>query len=877
MQLHDFLSRLKGVKGNGNQYNALCPAHADKEPSLSISQKDGKILLYCHTGCTTESILGAMGLEMKDLFLEERATLNYSNNSDKPKREIAAIYDYKDLDGNIIHSTIRYNPKSFAQRRPDPDNLGKHIWKDVFTGITPILYNLQAITQAIADKKTIFIVEGEKDCENLAKLGFIATTCPMGAGKWRKEYSDALMGATVYIVADNDEAGDNHAKFVAKSLVGKADAIFMIDVSTTMPDTLPKLPQGGDISDYIEAAPTGAKNASVEVLLENAVPYVSDEKEPSQEKSGGGTSGGKPTTATMLMNLVEDSGALFFHSDVKDLYAAMRVNGHTEIMSIGSRAFELWLIGLYYNAYMQPISNDAIKQVLGACSAKAIYDNPNPVTLSVRVAERDRAFWYDLTNNDWQAVKITKDGWCVENEPPILFNRFRHQSPQAIPKNGGNINKILGYVNLKDNKTLFLCWLVSCFVPNIPHSAIILHGEKGAAKSTASELLKNLIDPSSLETLTLQSNLRTLAVNLLNHWFLPFDNVSFINEEVSDTLCRAITGGGIQQRKLNTNSEDVIFTFQRCIAINGIQNVAKRADLLDRSILIELLRIKDEKRKELTEIMANFEADRTDILGGIFDTLSKAMAIYPTVKLCNLPRMADFTRWGYAIGEALGGMGQQFLDEYAANSQIQNEEAIANDPVATLIVEFMRDKEHWSGKCSELYNKLLSIAFDHGISTSDKYYPKNAIVLAKKFNDIKSNLESIGIYIEKVLPRKEDGQHYSIKRTKSSTSSTALQKSSNNEGFTAVDKTVNAVESANNTHSSTADINPSTASKACIYAEAVDTVDDVDKNASFGEGWGEVTDEEVPPEFLTPTPPALPTQSTPPQQISLQQAIPSQQ
>jgi hypothetical protein len=357
-------------------------------------------------------------------------------------------------------------------------------------------------------------------------------------------------------------------------------------------------------------------------------------------------------------------------------------------------------------------------------------------------------------------------------------------------------------------------------VPNIPHPAVILHGEKGAAKSTASELLKSLIDPSSLETLTLQSNQRTLAVNLLNHWFLPFDNVSFINDEVSDTLCRAITGGGIQQRKLNTNSEDVIFTFQRCIAINGIQNVAKRADLLDRSILIELLRIKDEKRKELTAIMANFEADRAEILGGIFDTLSKAMTIYPTVKLCNLPRMADFAIWGYAIGEALGeGMGQIFLDEYAANRQIQNEEAIAGDPVATLIVEFMRDKGYWSGKCSELYNKLLNIAFDHGISTSDKYYPKNAIVLAKKFSEIKSNLESIGLIDEKIMPRKPDGQHYSIKRAKSSTLS-------------------------------------STSSKAPVYTENVDDVVDVDKNAPFGEGWVEVSDEELPPEFLNPVPPS---------------------
>ena len=205
--------------------------------------------------------------------------------------------------------------------------------------------------------------------------------------------------------------------------------------------------------------------------------------------------------------------------------------------------------------------------------------------------------------------------------------------------------------------------------------------------------------------------------------------------------------------------------------------------------------------------------------------------------------MADFARWGYAIGEALSGNGQTFLDEYAANRQIQNEEAIANDAVATLIVEFMRDKDYWSGKCSELYNKLHSIAFDHGISTSDKYYPKNAIVLAKKFNDIKSNLESIGLFVGKIEPRKPDGQHYFVKRSKSSTLSTHLHKPSNNAGLVNVDGNVDDVDVGVGTVSSTL-------SKAPVYAENVDDVDDVDKNGSFGGGWVTVTDEEVPPEFL---------------------------
>lgn len=102
MQLNEFLERLKTVKGNGNQYTAICPAHTDKDPSLSVSEANGKILLHCHAGCTTENILGVIGLDMKDLFIEPAHKNSYADNGNstangKPKREVAAVYDYKDL------------------------------------------------------------------------------------------------------------------------------------------------------------------------------------------------------------------------------------------------------------------------------------------------------------------------------------------------------------------------------------------------------------------------------------------------------------------------------------------------------------------------------------------------------------------------------------------------------------------------------------------------------------------------------------------------------------------------------------------------------------------------------------------------------------
>jgi 5S rRNA maturation endonuclease (ribonuclease M5) len=871
--MNEIIMKLKGVKGSGTQYTALCPAHDDKNPSLAVSVKDGKILLHCHAGCSTENIVAAIGLEMKDLFADERPA--YTNGNGKPNREIAAVYDYKDLNGNIVHSTIRYNPKGFCQRRPDPNNPAGHIYKDVFKDITPVLYNLQAVTRAIKDKKPVIVVEGEKDCESLAHLGFTATTCAMGAGKWRKHYSDMLKGGTVYIIADHDEAGANHAQSVAKSLAGKAEAVYMVDLTAALPETMTEIPGGYDISDLLNATPQEKRAAVVADLIANAPQYRTE----SCTESNDGGSNGKKSPAEQLLEIVETSGTNFFHSDIKELYAAIPVDKHVEVLPIDSRDFELWLNGLFYKNTTKPINKDGVKQVQAVLSAKALYDNPSPVKLSTRIAAHEGVFWYDLANVQWQAIKISADGWEAIDNPPILFSRYRHQIPQIIPKKGGNINKIMDYVNLKENKTLFLCWSVSCFVPNIPHAAIIISGEKGAAKSTASGLLKSLIDPSALETLTLQNDQRTLAVNLQHHWLLPFDNVSFINEEVSDTLCRAITGGGIQQRKLHTNSEDTIFTFQRCVIINGIHNVATRADLLDRSILIELLRITDTERKELSEIMANFETDKHDILGGIFDTLVIAMSLFPLVKLQNLPRMADFARWGYAIGEALGAnLGQVFLDEYQQNYERQNDEVLNNNPVAMLVLEFMKDKTDWYGTHSALYDKFVELADTCAINSKDKKFPKDAAALSRQLRNIMSNLRHEGIiYIPE--KRKKYGVPLTLKKENEPTpptpSYTQTPQAAENQGFMGVGSDVGmgvgqTTETEPTPYHTPEPTPEKPANNQGFKGKNARVYDGVGKNELFVDWYSiDVSDEEIPPEFLKPTPIFQPQQKELMEQMAL--------
>ncbi len=221
--LDDFLLLLKDVKqSKDGQYEALCPGHNDKNRSLSVKQADDKLLVQCFAGCNTANILKALNLEFKDLFLNS----DKSKSNESTHRIIEVIYHYDGFD------VVRTKPKGFYQRRPD----GKGGFINDTKGVTLSLYHQDELSQAIATSKPIFVAEGEKDVENLRKAGFVATCNAMGAGKWRDSYSEALIGADVVIIPDNDEPGHDHASQVARSCYGKANKIRVLELPTNVKD-----------------------------------------------------------------------------------------------------------------------------------------------------------------------------------------------------------------------------------------------------------------------------------------------------------------------------------------------------------------------------------------------------------------------------------------------------------------------------------------------------------------------------------------------------------------------------------------------------------------------------------------------------------------
>lgn len=322
--LPEFVTHLKGIERHGNQYMAKCPAHEDHKASLSVSSgDDGRILLYCHAGCSFEQVIEAMGLTQKDLYnnspepnspthgdFPQQCLFENSpkptfpthgdftqqssfENSPKPnfptrnyfpqktQKKIEDVYSIRDDNGEVIAQKVRYIGKTFAWRRPD-GNCG---WIYNRKGVPHRLYVAGEL------KSPIYVVEGEKDADNLHNLGcnVVSGMDGAGPGKWKHEYTEQLRGLNVIIIPDNDEVGREYAEETYAALNGIAQSVYLLDLSSVWPE----IPEHGDISDMIQAK--GAKETA-ELLVMQARTLRKQDKDASKPE---------PPTPTICSNSSE--------------------------------------------------------------------------------------------------------------------------------------------------------------------------------------------------------------------------------------------------------------------------------------------------------------------------------------------------------------------------------------------------------------------------------------------------------------------------------------------------------------------------------------------------------------------------------------------
>jgi hypothetical protein len=463
-----------------------------------------------------------------------------------------------------------------------------------------------------------------------------------------------------------------------------------------------------------------------------------------------------------VIKLLEPNIDLLFKNQFDSAFAAIQINGHREIVPLHkSKRLDLWVRKTFYDETENTLGSEVLKEVVETLEAKALFDGQMKA-LELRISKDphdELTYWYDLCNEKWEAIKITEQGWSIvkSDEVPIIFRRYSGHQAQVYPSEvypSDILDHFIGLINLKDSKNtklLVKCYIIAVLIPGIAKAMLMVHGPKGAAKTAFEDLLKVLLDPSILTSLTLPRTSEALVQQLMHNFLIYYDNVSTLPEWLSNDLCRAVTGTASSKRELYTDDDDVIYQYMKPIGFNGINLAATRSDALDRGLIIETERIKDEKRRSWKDdILPEFERLKPQLLGFIFDIIVKVLQLKANggPKLKSMERMADFEITCEMISRCLGYEAGSFVEAYKENKKLATSHVLESSPVAKAIISLMESRDTWSGTHTNLLSDLEDVALKLKINIQrDSSWPKGANALSRKLPYIKDNLEEVGIFM----------------------------------------------------------------------------------------------------------------------------------
>lgn len=465
----------------------------------------------------------------------------------------------------------------------------------------------------------------------------------------------------------------------------------------------------------------------------------------------------KKSHSTLIVEMAADFE--LFHTSEPKAYATLEVEGHYETWSIRSRGFKLLIKDRFYRQYQSVPRTQALEDALSVLEAKALRGPEIPVY--GRLAQLDGCIYLDLSNERWEVVKISPQGWEILKQAPVKFRRTNGVMALPHPQSGGTLEEMRNFINVTPQDwKLLAAWMVAAFNPDCQYPVLTINGEQGSAKSTACRFIRRLLDPSVTLLRTTPKDERDFWIAAQNNWILAYDNLSGIAPWLSDTLCRVSTGGGNATRLLFSDDEEVFFDARRPVLLNGIDAIATRSDLLERSLILNLPAIEEERRKSEKQLAQEFERALPRILGGLLASLSVALSRINQIKLERLPRMADFTLWAVAAEPAFGGPQEpSFLEVYTNRRADNHLLALEASPLAQAFVRWYEkysadfslmgenNNNYWLGPAASLLAEIEDCLdeADYKNTLRQFSWPKNARALSVQLHRLAPDLRAMGI------------------------------------------------------------------------------------------------------------------------------------
>jgi hypothetical protein len=498
------------------------------------------------------------------------------------------------------------------------------------------------------------------------------------------------------------------------------------------------------------------------------------------ERAELGLDEGVKTAADVLIDLAGRAQELF-HTPDGTAFATIPVADHLETWPVRSKGFRKWLAREYFNETSSAPNSDAIQSVLNVIEARAHFDSVERAVY-MRVGAHEGRIYLDLVDKCWRAVEISADGWRIVERTPIPFRRPAGMRPLPEPVHGGSIDELRPFLNVEQQDddrdfVLTVSFILAALRDCGPYPGLDLIGEHGSAKSTFTKVLRRLIDPNSAPLRALPREDRDLFIAANNAHLLAFDNVSYMPNWISDTLCRLATGGGFATRQLYSDQDEALFDAMRPVILNGIEDIVIRPDLADRSIFLNLKNVAESKRKAEIEFWRDFEAAHPRILGALLDGVAHGLRELPNTRLTTMPRMADFALWIAACERAFWKTGT-FAQAYEQNREDAVGAVIEADTIATAVQQLMDERPdlvwakarqlnhkrpdlvlemakqlvlggaegtQWAGTAADLLGALKRVVGE--AKTKSKEWPATPRALASRVRRAAGTLRKVGIEI----------------------------------------------------------------------------------------------------------------------------------
>ena len=691
MTAAEIADRLHATKTAGG-WAARCPAHDDRNASLSLTEgRDGRTLLRCHAGCEFSAIVAAMGLKPSDLFPPRASARGDA------QRRIVARYPYTDADGRLLFEVVRFDPKDFRQRRPDPEHHGAWLWN--MKAVDRVLFRLPDVLKAVAAGEQVYVTEGEKDALALVRLGLCATCNAGGAGKWQDSYTAALKGARIVILPDRDDPGRKHGELVARALRGNVASLRVIELpdrnGRKVKDAADWIGAGGtreELVDLVEAAPEWTATATVapEPTARPGKPDFEDIRAQLWELAQAKLSATEfyRRAAAAVVEWLHGRGSFYYDATRPAFDGVMYFdNVRKLLLPVQSDALLAWLADcLAVNR-----SERVFQFVASAVETEGLSERSTAIHPAAFFAARPGACY--ISNGPGRMARLSAGRVeLVDNGTDgILFPVDACLEPWALVEPRDPFESCALFRDMAaaapHGPMLFRLWATALPADGKTKPPLCVTAPVGAGKTALVRGLFALLGlPETVNAVT-KTGEGDFWTAVDAGGLVCFDNCDTRVDWLADALAAAATAGTFTKRRLYTDRDRVTLRARAAIALTSANpTFAADAGLADRLLVVRLNRRTGETAE--SALFDEVRAARDAGLSWIAHTLAGALADVAPVPSGLNARHPDFAALAVRIGRAMGREAEAVNAMRAAEAD-KHLFNLENDAVGAALLELV--------------------------------------------------------------------------------------------------------------------------------------------------------------------------------------------